>query len=276
MYNKEKLITGRLPVLKPKIFSELRSNYFTSAQEDCSNIENRNFIKKIDKHFRSQIQNDLTGFDSFPQKDLIMGCQHYIDNLILKHGVNGLQIFEHDYHYYKKIHPNINYTTLDDLSNDRPLLMAVPFPGHLGKHRQLSEILEKCNRERIEVHLDCAWMVSAFDIQFDFDQPCIKSFAMSFSKAYALHWNKIGLRWSRVKDDSDSITFLNEADAISKTLISVANFYMDSLPIDYLCRKYKETYFDICRTLKLRPANVIHACFSIDKKILYGLSKYFD
>jgi len=276
MYKKEDLITGRLPVLKPQIFSDIRSDYFNSQQEDCATIKNDIFIEEIDKHFRSQTQNDLTGFDSFPQKDLIMGCQHYIDNLILKHGINGLQIFEHDYHYYKKIFPGISYITLDELSNDKPLLMAVPFPGHLGKHRQFEEIMKKCNREKIDVHLDCAWMVCAFDIRLNFDQPCIKSFAMSFSKAYGLHWNKIGLRWSRKKDESDSVTFLNDADAIPKTLLSVAKFYMNRLPIDYLCKKYKESYFDICKNLKLRPANVIHACFSIDRKILYGLSRYFD
>jgi hypothetical protein len=205
-----------------------------------------------------------------------MGCQHYIDNLIGRYGLSNLQIFEHDYHYYKKINPQITYTTFDKLESGKPLLIAFPFPGHLGPHRQMQEILEKCNKENIDVHLDCSWLVAAFDITFNFDQPCVKSFAMSLSKAYALHWNKIGLRWSRDKDVTDSIIFLNQAEGIPKTLMSVGEHYMDRLPIDYLCKTFKKQYFELCRELKLRPSKVIHACFSIDRKILYGLKNFLN
>jgi hypothetical protein len=276
MFDKKLLITGKLPVLKTKLLDDTRRDYFQNPQKDCAEIQYDIFIKKIEQHFKNNSQNNLTGFDGFTHKDIIMGCQHYIDNLIAKHGLANLQIFEHDYHYYKTINPQIKYTTLDELDPKKPLLIAFPFPGHLGPHRQMNQILEKCNLENIEVHLDCSWLVSAFDITFNFDQPCIKSIAMSFSKAYALHWNKVGLRWSREKDVTDSITFLNEAEGIPKTLLSVADYFMDRLPIDYVCRTFKEKYFRVCKALKLRPGNVIHACFSIDRKILYGLKNFFN
>ena len=51
---------------------------------------------------------------------------------------------------------------------------------------------------------------------------------------------------------------------------------MDRFPIDYLCQTYKDEYFKICKELKLRPSNIIHACFSIDWKYLYGLRNYFN
>ena len=120
-----------------------------------------------------------------------------------------------------------------------PLLIAMPFPGHLGIHRQMTEILQICTDKCIDVHLDCAWLTSAFDINFNFDQPCIKSFAMSFSKAYDLHWNKIGLRWSRTCDQTDSITILNNSSAISKANLYVATRYMQKFSIDHLVKKYK-------------------------------------
>ena len=210
-------------------------------------------------------------------EQLNRGQQQYVDNLISKNGLDGLQIFEHDYHYYKMLNPAIKYVTVDTLEANKPLVIAMPFPGHLGIHREMVNILKICNEKNIDVHLDCAWLVSAFDIEFNFDQPCIKSFAMSFSKAYSLHWNKVGIRWSRETDLQDTVTILNNTGAVSRLTLYVAKQYMERFPIDYLCQKYNLIkYFKICRELKLRPSNIIHACFSIDRKFLYGLNNYFN
>jgi len=276
MYNKEFLITNVLPPLDTKLLDSIRKDYFAEQQVDCNYIDYKDFINNAENHFKNNPQNTLAGFDAFRYKDIIVGCQHYIDNLISKGGLSNLQIFEHDYDYYKKLDPNIKYVTVDTLQTGKPLLIALPFPGHLGMHRQMDDILKVCNSKSIDVHLDCAWMVSAFDINFNFDQPCIKTFAMSFSKAYSLGWNKMGIRWSRAVDSTDGITILNSSKNIPRTLMSVAKYYMDHLPIDYLCRTFKGEYFKICRELRLRPSNVIHACFSIDWKNLYGLKNYFN
>ncbi len=100
-------------------------------------------------------------------------------------------------------------------------------------------------------------------------------FAMSLSKAYALNWNKVGVRWSRNIDETDSITIMNKSNMIPKSLLSIAEYYMDHLPVDYLCSTFKKEYFKICRDLRLRPSNIIHACYSMDRKILYGLKNFF-
>ena len=70
-----------------------------------------------------------------------------IDNLISKNGLTGLQIFEHDYHYYKMLNPVIKYVTVDTLEANKPLLIAMPFPGHLGIHREMDNILKICNEK---------------------------------------------------------------------------------------------------------------------------------
>jgi len=273
MYTKDKLLHPAMPPLDTVEFEQLRR---AIQIPDVRDIDYRDFKKEIENHFRNTTVNQLKGFDAFRQHDIILGCQNYIDNIISKNGIDGVQIFEHDYLYYQKISPHIKYTTLESLIAKKPLLMAMPFPGHLGTHRQMEQIIQVCNDKEIDLHLDCSWLTSAFDIKFDFDQPCIKSFAMSFSKAYALHWNKIGLRWSRSKDVTDTLSILNDSNAISKSNLYVARKYMENFSIDHLVKKYKIKYFNICRELKLRPSNVIHACFSIDRKKLYGVKKLFD
>jgi hypothetical protein len=273
MYSKDKLTHPQMPPLDTSEFNQLRKDILIP---DVRDLNYKEFKNQIESHFRKTSVNHLKGFEAFTSHDIILGCQHYIDNLISKNGIGGIQIFEHDYGYYKKVCPDITYTTLENLVAGKPLLMAMPFPGHLGIHRQMKEILEICTDKCIDVHLDGSWLTSAFDIEFDFDQTCIKSFAMSFSKAYNLHWNKIGLRWSRVCDPTDSITILNRSEAIAKTNLYVANRYMQEFGIDHLVVKYKTQYLDICKELKLRPSNIIHACFSMDRKFLYGMKNFFN
>ena len=43
--------------------------------------------------------NKIKGYDKFEHKELIIGVTQFIDNLIMKYGLQGLQIFEHDYTY---------------------------------------------------------------------------------------------------------------------------------------------------------------------------------
>ena len=272
MYNKNNLLHPELPPLHLQEFNELRAGLSVPVQ---TKIDRNKFTQKIVKHFINTEVNHLSGFDAFDCHDIILGCQQYIDNLISKNGLKGLQIFEHDYHYYKSLDPNIKYTTVETLEPGKPLLIALPFPGHLGPHRDMDIILQKCNEKNIDVHLDCAWLTSAFDITFNFDQPCVKSFAMSFSKAYGLHWNKIGVRWCRSVDERDALTIQNKKETISTLNLFVADRYMEKYPIDYICKKFKKEYFVICKQLKLRPSNIIHACFSIDRKLLYGLKNFF-
>lgn len=273
MYNKELLIRDSLPPLEPKEFNEFRTTLDVPAtyKPDLRDFK----IDAVDCFVNMSV-NNLEGFEEFPNHDIITGCQQYVDHMIAKNGIKGLQIFEHDYHYYKKIHPNIEYVTLDTLSKDRPLLMAMPFPGYLGKHPSMDEIISLCNQKDIAVHLDCAWMSCAFDINFNFDQPCIKSFAMSFSKAYAMNWSKVGVRWTRERDQHDSISVLNDMKSVPWLNMYVAQKYMGQFEIDHCVKKYKEKYMDICKNLKLRPSNIIHACHSLDRKTLYGLKKLID
>ena len=268
MYNRKLLIEDSLPPLDPTEFKQLRQSLNIPANCD---IDLTAFKNNAVNCFTKTTVNRLKGVEAFKYHDIVTGCQQYVDNLISKNGISGLQIFEHDYHYYKKIDPAIKYVNIDTLSSKKPLLMALPFPGFLGKHPHMDAILDKCNTENIDVHLDCAWMPCAFDIDFNFDKPCIKSFAMSFSKAYALNWSKIGIRWTREKDPTDSVCVLNEMKAIPRLHVYVASQYMDRFAIDHCVKKYKDKYYEICRSLKLRPTNIIHACSSIDRRNLYGL-----
>ena len=102
MYNKELLIKDGLPPLRIDAFDTLRASI---SVPDCRTLDLEVFKKEAVEHFKKTTVNRLTGFDAFPNHDIVAGCQQYIDNLISKNGLEGLQIFEHDYHYYKTLNP---------------------------------------------------------------------------------------------------------------------------------------------------------------------------
>ena len=113
MYNKELLIKNGLPPLSTEAFDELRANINVP---DCRTLDLDVFKKEAVEHFKNTTMNRLTGFDAFPNHDIVVGCQQYIDNLISKNGLEGLQVFEHDYHYYRTLNPAIKYVTVDTLT----------------------------------------------------------------------------------------------------------------------------------------------------------------
>tara|TARA_Y100000748_G_scaffold223575_1_gene188206 strand:- start:7549 stop:8373 length:825 start_codon:yes stop_codon:yes gene_type:complete len=269
MYNKFKLDPTNLQPLTCKDFEDCKKNLQLGS---ISKYTKHDFIRLFLDRLKNIKESNLIGLDTFGYNDLIIGCNHFIDNLIMEYGLQNIQIFEHDYSYYKKILPSIEYTTLDTLTNEKPLIIAAPFPGHLGMHRQYADIIAKCEAKNISVFIDAAWFPSAFDITLDLSSACIKQVAFSCSKAYNLGDNRIGLRLRKNKT-YDSITHMNDRNMISKASYQIACEYLTHYPYDYLTTLYRNEYFNMCKTLKLRPSNIIHAAFSLDWKILFGVKK---
>ena len=273
MLNKNLLTVFHLPNLNCKEFGDLADQI---SYEKIDHYSKEDFVKKFEDRIKQYKFLKIQGLDNFCHKDLIIGCHHFIDNLLLKYNIKNLQIFEHDYNYYKRLKPDITYTNINTLSADKPLLMAMPFPGHLGLHNQFTEIMNKCEKLGVEVHLDGSWLPASFDVTYNMSYNCIKSVAMSLSKAYCMGWNRIGVRWSKQHDEQDSITIMNKFGMIPKISYQVGCLYLDHFSLDHLVSKYKKHYDIICKELKLRPSNIIHAAFSIDRSKLYGLKQLLE
>lgn len=275
MYSKNQLSVGKLPPLKDSLFDTFRQNIISNnSLYQGTNLYNT-FIETSQEYFLSSKINLLSGLDSMASTDIILGCHHFIDNLILKHGLDNLQIFEHDYKYYSRLNPTITYAKVGELVSEKPVIIATPFPGALGLHSDWSKILDECDHKKIPVHIDGAWLGSAKDIHLDLTRPCIQSIGISLSKGLGLGWNRIGVRWSKTEDQTDSITIMNKFNMIPEVVVRIGISALNTVPVDYLWNKYEKQYQQICRELFLRPTNIIHAAFSIDRKILYGLQDCF-
>ena len=118
---------------------------------DRGEINYDQFMELFQNRLISQTSNQLKGFDAFPQRHVQTGVDQYIQTLIMLHGIDGLSIFEHDYYWYKMVYPNIKFSTWDTLTPERPVLMAMPFPGYLDEHPYLQCILDICDERGIDV-----------------------------------------------------------------------------------------------------------------------------
>ena len=251
MYTKDQ-ITKKLVPVNDSYLKSLKEQWFQGSHPIVGQDE---FIGKANEWFRSTKINDIQGWNEFTCVDAIMGCTHYIESFVLKHGWEGMQILPDEYGYYGMMGKFGN--EVGDLKPNTPLIVSLPNWKYADIRPQWQEILRECEQKNIDIHIDFAWITTARDIQIDLTHPNIKSFAMSMSK-YAMQWNRIGLRWSRQRT-MDSITIFNHYYGdVNSALMSCGAYMMERLPRDYGWDTYKNKHFEICQQLALESTKLLH------------------
>lgn len=264
MYLPPELITKNIPPFSnDEVLLKTRIDFYKSNNLKFITMEYKDFISAFENSIKENQSIKISGLDKFLYKDVIIGCQHFLDNLIIEHGLENLQFFEGGYGYFKKLNPNLQHATLETLQVGKPLVLEYPFPKYQGEHPQYKEIIKSCNEKNVDVYLDCAWLPISWELDLDLNQPCIKGLAISLSKGYGLHWNRIGVRWQK-NQKKDSIFLQNEYRMISYSNLIIGKFYLDRLPIDYLVQKYKKKYISICKEFNLLPGNTIMVARSLN------------
>jgi hypothetical protein len=119
--------------------------------------------------------------------------------------------------------------------------------------------------------VDGCWFQSSRGLEFNFDHPNIKSFAMSMSKGLDLTWNRIGLRWSRQRT-MDSITLLNHTNMYNENLTACGYFLMNNIEKDYAWKKHGQQHLDLANKFNMSPTNSIHVIRDKHNK-LFGIGK---
>lgn len=278
VFDKNNLIKDWLPpISNDKELLKIRIDFFKNFENKTLKyvtLEYHEFIKSFEKSIKENQSIEVSGLHLFEQKDVIIGCHHFIDELIMTYGLENLQLFEGGYNYYKRLDTNIKYVTLDTLEVGKPLVLEHPFPRYLKEHLYYEDIIAKCNKLKIDVYLDCAWLPASFDLKLNLNHPCIKGMAMSLSKCFGLHWSRIGVRWLRNKKE-DGIFLQNKNRMISFPNLMIGKYYLDRIPMNFLIKKYQSIYYQICEELSLHPGKVILGAHSLDLKQKYGFRDLF-
>ena len=267
-----KLLTNHLPPLTDSTVQTVAKQSLT-IELDTQRWNSYNYDSLMElsvNQILAHRYNTIVGLENYPCIDIVQGNQHYIDSLLIQYGVHGVQTFEHDYGYYRKVTPNIEYARVGNLIFDKPLIIAAPMPGYMGLHPQWNDILDECDQKGIDVHVDGAWWCCSHGLSVDLNRDCIKSFSVSLSKALDLGWNRVAVRWRKF-ETADNANLMYEHRMISQASLEVSRYHLEQLPVDYFVEKYLEDYNRIVKELRLRPGKIIHVASSIDRKTLYGL-----
>lgn len=249
--------------IRDEYLTTLRNHFF---EKDVPQVSPKSFKSLATDWFKSSKLNTLVGWNKFNETDIILGCTHYIESTCLKYGWK-IQHLPNEYSYYRL--NGKSPTLIDDLQEHVPLIISLPTWQTCNIHSEWDRVLQICEEKNIDIHIDGAWFQSARDIEFDFDHPNIKSFAMSIGKGIDVQWNRIGIRWSRQKT-VDSITIMNSLDQIHHSAITCGAYIMENVEKDYAWNKYAEANKKLATMNGLKQTNSCHVLRD-DQNQLWGI-----
>jgi len=249
--NHQDLTQKLYPITDSKMKS-LRDTWYSDPQCQTSY---QDFVEQASYWFADSRVNDLTGLASLSCVDVTMGCTHYIESLVQRHGWDGFQILKDEYAYYTLM--GKHGVEVDQLESNKPLIITIPHWTPCDIRPEWHDVLTVCEQRNIDIHIDMAWITTARDISIDLSHPCIKSVGLSLSKLY-LQWSRVGLRFSRQKT-MDSITIFNDYYRDTNTVLtSIGSYWMDHFERDYLWTVYGQEHETLCQQFGLQPTKIIH------------------
>lgn len=260
--------------MKPnKRLIQLNDHYLQGIKNDWFGksthlVSNHQFIDQAVCWFRGTKLNSISGWDDFAYQDIVLGCTHFIESLLIKYN-NNIQVLPDEYAYYRLM--GIQSTQPEELRPNIPLIISLPSWKYADIRPDWARVLAICEQRNIDIHIDMAWIIVAKDIEIDLAHPCIKSFAMSLSK-YSMEWNRIGLRWSRQRT-MDSITIFNHYQGYANhNQISCGSYIMQNLDRDYGWNTYQQRHTDVCIEHGLCPSKIIHVAHDPESQEVKGIA----
>lgn len=254
-YCKSQLTEKFFPI-KDDYLTSVKDNWFSKEQKEVSKND---FLNTSVEWFKSTKNNNLLGWDQFDFVDLTTGNTNYIESFYIRYGIDGFQIlYPYEYAYYSLLgHQGV---TVDNLDENKPLIISLPNWQYGGLRPEWESILKVCEQKNIDIHIDMAWITMSKGIEIDFSHPCIKSFAMGISK-FTQSWARAGIRFTKQRT-VDSITILNHYYSNNNSALFSAGVYaMENIPRDYAWDTYGNKYNYICTELDLLPTNLINVVY---------------
>lgn len=260
-----------IDLLRDEFLMDVKRQILDGTLLDTSNNPEEEFVKLYHEYIVNSECFELHNLDQFQHKEIITGCHHYIDGILISNGNKGVQVLEHDYKYYERLDPVRKWAVPGQLTPEQDLIIATPFPGYLGLHPEFDNILKEAEDKNINVHLDCAWLSCSNNIEIDVSSPCIKSIGTSMSKGFNAGWNRVGIRYTRTEDPTDPITIYNKSKMTPTSVIKNGILLLKHIPMDYMWNKYGSKYHSIIKEYNLDEGNILFAAYGKDR-VIYSIT----
>lgn len=264
-----------IQLLKDDFLLELRKKIISGVIKDTSENYEEKFINLFNNFIESSNCFHFENLNIFKEKEIVIGCHHYIDGILIQNGLDNVQILENEYKYYERLNPAWNWASAGNLIPNKPMIIATPFPGYLDLHPNFEELLDEAEQKNIDVHLDCAWLSCSNNLTIDVSHPSIKSIGISLSKGYSASWNRIGVRYTKEKIQTDPITIFNNSSMCPESCVRNGISILENVPVDYMWNTYGEQYYSLIEKFNLDVGKVLFAAYGKDR-IIYSLSHLFE
>lgn len=249
------------PKVKAIVDDEIRNSIALAPYEKWiisnSIFESKERFKEKYKNWLLQSNySTIYGLDKFKNIDFTYGVTQSIDDLLLKHKNDRLRVFPYEYHYSMKLHKNFKFID-DSIVKGDWVLISLPFCFNGKYPENLNLILDLCYNNDVPVYIDSAFYMLSYDFVLDLSHPAIKEVYFSLSKSLGLGFLRTGIRFSN-ENYYSPIKMQNEYNYSNLMFIELGGYIIDKYDINYMLKKYKSSYEDLCQKLKLSPTNCIH------------------
>jgi hypothetical protein len=231
---------------------------FVTTEVKSANLYDLNKIPEFCENYSNWIQstklNNLIGLDNFNSKQYVHGTSQSFDFFYLSHPRKRMRCFKGDFAYHRlSWRDNFDWLYLEDdiIREGDAVIMSVPFSDSGDIHPQTDFILNICDELDVPVFLDCAYMIIARDIDFDFNRECIQGVSFSMSKGfYGAEKLRIGLRLTRDYQD-DPVEVFNSMQMLNTIGVHVGQKIIDNYSVDYNTETYRDKQEELCNQLKI-------------------------
>ena len=231
---------------------------FVTTEVKSANLYDLNKIPEFCENYSNWIQstklNNLIGLDNFNSKQYVHGTSQSFDFFYLSHPRKRMRCFKGDFAYHRlSWRDNFDWLYLEDdiIREGDAVIMSVPFSDSGDIHPQTDFILNICDELDVPVFLDCAYMIIARDIDFDFNRECIQGVSFSMSKGfYGAEKLRIGLRLTRKYED-DPVEVFNSMQMLNTVGVHVGQKIIDNYSVDYNTETYRDKQEELCNQLKI-------------------------
>ena len=257
----ENFLTSRIPpMLVGKILSARNKMTMETYPNDSFQFT-KVFLDKVDSWIKSSKLNNISGLDTFNTKHAILGVTQHLDELHYLYG-NKIVIFDGEYAYHWRLNPAVKRVThYSEIPSNSVLVLSYPSVKFAGNFEKVTEVLDYCLRNSIDVHIDAAWLGQCRNIVFDTAHPAVKTFSVSLSKAFFMGSQRIGIRYSK-ENTTGPISIMNEFGYNNVSDMWIGCHMIDTLGEDFWWKNYADKYYKVCKDFNLSASDSINIAFN--------------
>jgi len=211
----------------------------------------------------------VTGIEQYSHMCFTQGTTESFAQFYIRYRNNKrLRIARGEYFYHqmmKALWYDDNFAWLEDepIKEGDVVLLSVPFSDTGAVPNDLEKILCDCDRLKVPVMIDLAYLNISVDLQFNLDHSCIEYVVSSLSKVFPIETHRIGIRMQK-EPFEDQIYVINEHNYNYINLLSayLGTAMMKKFPANYVFDKYHSKQLAFCQKLDLVPSYCVY--FGLD------------